>query len=161
MRQTWWIGVLPFVVMACTNQDQKKTVSALAQVDTTTDKPITGPAVDVPLNIQLDSVIHLAFPKDSQSVTVKGHLEKKGKPVICYLPVTQGKKLTASIATDTVTSNIRFNQIFMPDGQSDGPFGKVLNYKLDKKGVYKIYIGSSLMAGNPFTGDFALKVKVE
>jgi len=115
----------------------------------------------VPKNIQVDSIIHLAFAKDSISVTVKGHLDKKGDPVICYLPITKGKKLTASVIPEKAKANIRFSHIYLPNGKSDGPFSPTMKYNLVQRGVYKIYISPNRMAGDPMSTDFILNVKVE
>ena len=118
-------------------------------------------ADSIPKNIQVDSVIQIAFAKDSISVTVKGHLDKKGDPVICYLPVTKGKKLTASVTPEKTKANIRFSHLYLPDGKSDGPFSPNLKYDLVQRGTYKIYICPNKMAGDPVSTDFTLKVKVE
>lgn len=118
-------------------------------------------ADSVPKNIQVDSVIQLDFAKDSSTVTAKGHLDKKGDPVICYLPVTKGKRLTASLVPDNAKANIRFSKIHLPDGKTDGPFSPNLKYDLAQQGTYKIYIAPNRMAGDPVSTDFLLKVKVE
>mgnify|MGYP007121801804 CR=1 FL=1 len=44
-------------------------------------------------------------------------------------------------------ANVRFNQIVMPDGTSDGPFGRSIEYGLEQQGTYHLLIGESLMAG--------------
>ncbi len=118
-------------------------------------------ADSVPQNIQIDSVIHFAFANDSFSVSVKGYLNKRGDPVICYLPVVEGKKLTAVVVPAKAKANIRFSHIYLPDGKSDGPFGNSLKYNLTQKGIYKIYIGPNMMAGGPVGSDFTVRVKVE
>jgi hypothetical protein len=115
----------------------------------------------VPPNIQVDSVIHLAFVPGSNAVNVKGSLDKRGDPVICYLRVVQGKTLTASVAAENEKATIRFSHIYLPDGSSDGPFGQHLKYKLHQQGVYRIYIGPNKMAGDPAGTVFNLQVKVE
>ena len=154
-----------FIALACNNspvEDEKKAVTASENNVPQKDSAIiTNKADSVPANIQIDSVIHLAFAKDSVSVTVKGHLGKKGDPVICILPVVQGKKLTAFITPEKKNATIRFSHINFPDGKSDGPFGNTLKYDLKQKGIYKIYIGPNMMAGDPVSSDFTLKVKVE
>jgi len=154
-----------FIGLACNDSskgDNEKTATATDNVVTQQDSVISTTQADsVPQNIQIDSVIHLAFAPDSVSVSVKGHIDKKGEPVICYLPVTIGKKLEASVVPDNKKATIRFSHIYLPDGKSDGPFGNTLKYDLTKKGTYKIYIGPNMMAGDPVSSDFVLKVKVE
>ncbi len=115
----------------------------------------------VPANIQIDSVIYISFKQDSTLVMVKGHLNKRGDPVICYLPVKRGKKLSATIIPDKAKANFRFSHLILPDGKSDGPFGNVLKYDLKQKGNYKLYIAPNKMAGDPVSSDFDLKIKVE
>ena len=154
------------IVIACNNSTETKREKSEIASDSIT-MPATDsfinktPADSIPKNIQIDSVIHLAFAPDSISVTVKGHLEKKGGPVICYLPVVQGRKLTAVVVPEKAKANIRFSHIYLPDGKSDGPFGQTLKYKITQKGIYKIYIGPNMMAGDPVSTDFRVNLKVE
>ena len=123
--------------------------------------PVPRTPVTTPQNVQQDSVIYLAFLPDSNSLTARGRLDANHAPVICYLPVTTGRQLTASILPAKEPANIRFNQLFLPDGSSDGPFGQKLEYQLPQKGMYKLYIAPSLMANDAYTGDFLLRVRVE
>ena len=154
-----------FTWMACNDlpkMDEKGAGTASENTVLQQDTIInTNPADSVPKNIQFDSVIHLAFAPDSISVSVKGHVGKKGEPVICYLPVTVGKKLTASVIPDNKKATIRFSHIYFPNGKSDGPFGNTIKYDLAQRGTYKIYISPNMMAGDPASTDFVLKVKVE
>ena len=113
MKLIWLVVYSIFIVSACNNSpavDKEKSVTAsennIPKQDSTA---ITNPADSVPANIQIDSVIHLAFAKDSFSATVKGHLDKKGDPVICILPVVQGKKLTAVVTPEKKKATIRFS----------------------------------------------------
>lgn len=115
----------------------------------------------IPQNIQVDSVIHLSFAKDSSSVTVKGHLDRKGDPVICLLQIVKGKRLTATVIPEKPKANIRFSHIELPDGKTDGPFGPAIKYNLNQKGKYKLYMTPNRMAGDPVSTDFLLTVKVQ
>ena len=160
--------IVAFMLMLLSACEEKK-----AEVETNPEtvnesNPVIADVVDnktamdsVPKNIQVDSVIQLDFAKDSSTVTAKGHLDKKGDPVICYLPVTKGKKLTASLIPDNAKANIRFARIHLPNGKTDGPFSPNLKYDLAQQGTYKIYIAPNRMAGDPVSTDFLLKVKVE
>lgn len=155
-----------FAGIACNDpviKEETKTALATESKTIPSDSVSSKPAMtdSIPKNIQVDSVIHLAFPTDSNSVTVKGHLDKKGDPVICYLPVVKGKRLTASITPEKPKANIRFSHILLPNGRSDGPFSPLMKYDLAQKGVYKLYIGPNRMAGDPVSTDFFLAVKVQ
>ncbi|MGZ5219253.1 MAG: hypothetical protein ACXWC7_04215 [Chitinophagaceae bacterium] len=154
-----------FMIIACNDTsgvEEKKSQTAgnniLPQADSSTT---LKPGDNFPANIQIDSVIYLAFAPGNVSVSVKGHIDKKGEPVICFLPVTIGKTLEASVIPDNKKATIRFSHLYFPDGKSDGPFGNTLNYDLKQKGTYRIYISPNMMAGDPVSSDFVLKVKVE
>ncbi|MGV0753343.1 hypothetical protein [Empedobacter brevis] len=58
-------------------------------------------------------------------------------------------------------TNVRINQIISPNNETDGPFGKELNYELTEKGLYQIRIGESLMQGDPFEGKYTLKLQLK
>ena len=166
MKKSYLPVCLVIVLAACTQPDQKKetpspTADTVTVIQTDTAPPARATKGNTHQNIQVDSVIYLAFSPGSNSLSVKAHMNAAHSPVICYLPVTTGSKLTASIVPDKRPANIRFNQIFLPDGRSDGPFGQTLDYDLPQKGMYKLYIGPSLMASDAYTGDFRLQVKVE
>ena len=165
MRSILLICCSIFSTIACNEQTEKaeaKPRPANENRTASVDSVNTVVKEDgVPKNIQVDSIIHLAFAKDSISVTVKGHLDKKGDPVICYLPVTKGKKLTASVIPEKPKANIRFSHIYLPNGKSDGPFSPTMKYNLVQRGVYKIYISPNRMAGDPMSTNFILNVKVE
>ncbi len=158
------IGYSIFFITACNNPDKKTEIepvvkeSMMVSVDSVNS---TVARDSVPTNLQVDSIIHLAFPPDSVSVTVKGHLDKTGEPVVCFLPVSKGRKLTASVVPEKPKANIRFSHIYLPNGKSDGPFSPNIKYHLAQKGVYKLYIAPNRMAGDPVSTDFVLKVKVE
>lgn len=158
-------SVLSLILFSCNNGSSTKEESIVSKADSIVQvepgENMTAAIDSVPQNIQVDSVIHLAFAADSFSITVKGHIDKKGNPVICYLPVTKGNKLTASVVPDKAKATIRFSHIYLPDGKTDGPFGNTLKYSLKQRGTYKLYIGPNKMAGDPFSTDFILKVKVE
>jgi hypothetical protein len=165
MKPALLLAFSAFVLFACSNSKEKKEETPVVTAET--DVPVRDSVLDtqsgdsVPPNIQIDSVIHLAFPKDSVSVTVKGHLDKKGEPVICLLPVVQGKQLTARVTAEKKNATIRFSHIDFPDGEADGPFGNSIKYDLKQKGTYKLYIAPNRMAGDPISTDFILNVRVE
>jgi hypothetical protein len=163
--KTCFAFVFGLIVLSCNNTSNTKDEPIVAAGDTAVpveQKENMTAAIDsIPQNIQIDSVIHLSFAPDSVSATVKGHIEKKGNPVICYLPVTKGSKLTASVLASNPKATIRFSYIHLPDGNTDGPFGNTMKYTLKQKGTYKLYVAPNKMAGDPASTDFILKVKVE
>lgn len=108
-----------------------------------------------------DSTIHINFPKDSTWVTVNGKMKGIKHPITVYIPVKQGKQLTATILPADSLANIRINQIFTPDGKADGPFGRELKHAIKQQGTYKLIISENMMQGDEWKGEFTLTVKVE
>lgn len=161
--------LLVFVAAGCNSAGapEEKPVAAEEQQSAEPELPEQSqlsnqpPGDTVPYNIQIDSVIHLSFGKGNNSVSVTGHLDKSGEPVICMLPVGPGRELSASLTPANKDVVIRFSHIHLPDGTTDGPFGANLKYKLVDEGLYKIYIGPNMMAGKAASTDFTLNVRVD
>lgn len=57
-------------------------------------------------------------------------------------------------------ANVRFNTLTMPDGTSDGPFGRTIEHILPQKGTYRLSIGENLMMGEPWGGEFTLDIRL-
>lgn len=111
---------------------------------------------------------------DSTKSTAMEQIDKKSaSPIIFERSKVQGEKDTLSfevpracavhitLATETASSNIRINQLVKPDGQTDGPFGKTLTDSLTETGTYQLVIAESLMAENPYTGPYTLRIELK
>lgn len=81
--------------------------------------------------------------------------------VIYYVEINEGKELHASLTPRYQPANIRFNQIIVPDGKADGPFGQTLVYPVSVKGKYTLRIGPSQMAEGRYHGPAVLKISAE
>jgi len=66
--------------------------------------------------------------------------------------------LKGTITSRDSMANIRFNQIILPNGEMDGPFGREIEYKLIRNGQYRLSLGESLMAGDPWEGNFKVDI---
>ncbi|MDU1890209.1 MAG: lipoprotein [Dysgonomonas sp.] len=108
----------------------------------------------------------IVAPSDSGYVHLnlidgKGKLQiHKEKDKIIYI-VFQSKgynKVSAKLSSADSLANIRFSQIFLPDGTMDGPFGRDLDYKLPSDGEYKVSVHENMMAGDPWGGNFFIEV---
>ncbi|NQD70547.1 hypothetical protein HP439_07430 [Sphingobacterium shayense] len=73
----------------------------------------------------------------------------------------QEARVRIKLKTPTNTGNLRINQLIMPDGTADGPYGRELSDSLTKIGTYQIIIGESLMQGDPYAGDYFLKIEID
>ena len=158
--------VLLITIFSCNNVNQNtaKTDSVVLK-DDTTEKGIdtTNDKVSDTINTieTNDSVINIKFAKDSISTTVSGKMKGINHPVTVYIPIKQGKQLKAILTTKEPVANIRFNQIFTPDGKADGPFGKELKRAIHEQGTYKLIISEDMMQGEEFKGSFKLTVVVK
>lgn len=66
-----------------------------------------------------------------------------------------------AIQTEGQSSNIRINQLIMPDGQRDGPFGQTVTDSLTQTGTYQLVIAESMMAENPYSGPYTVKIELK
>ncbi|MDH6252178.1 hypothetical protein M2347_001905 [Chryseobacterium sp. H1D6B] len=86
------------------------------------------------------------FTKDDQELVLKiTHFEKSN--------------IKAVISTKEKDFNIRFNQIKLPNGEYDGPFGRELTYETSGNGEVWLIIGKSNMASGSTKGHFTVSVE--
>ncbi|MCC8198597.1 MAG: hypothetical protein LIP06_08515 [Tannerellaceae bacterium] len=70
-------------------------------------------------------------------------------------------KVEAELFSGDDQANISFTRIFLPDSTSDGPFGRSITYDLPMEGNYRLVIAENKMAGEPWSGDFKIKIALE
>ena len=69
------------------------------------------------------------------------------------------KKIVGKITPQNSDMNIRFNQIKLPNGDFDGPFGQEINYNVKENGEVWLLIGKILMASGNAKGKFTINLK--
>ncbi|MBO9657805.1 MAG: hypothetical protein J7527_03190 [Chitinophagaceae bacterium] len=158
MRRTMVFTAVALFFIACNNPAPVTEAKEEAK-DTATSQPIPA-ETDIAVT-QQDSTIHFTLKAGSDSITGKGHLDKKGDPVICYIDLEKGNKLTGKVVPDKAGANIRFSHIYMPDGSSDGPFGQTIEYTAKQKGTYRLYVSPNMMAGDPESTGFVVSLSVD
>jgi len=79
----------------------------------------------------------------------------------CTLKITGFSKpnIKAKISTNQKDFNIRFNQIRLPNGDYDGPFGREITYDVKEKGEVWLIIGKSNMASGNTKGSFTVSIE--
>lgn len=95
---------------------------------------------------QLPFTIGEEFTKDDQDFILK--LTRYDRP-----------NIKAKISTKEKDFNIRFNQIRLPNGNYDGPFGREITYETPGKGEVWLIIGKSNMASGNTKGSFTVTVE--
>jgi len=161
------VFLLSTFLFACNNQPGTTNTandSLPPKADTTADTTIYPPLSalgDTTSNksANADTLINLVFEQDSSTLTAKGKLDKD--PITCYLQVDRKAIITAKLVPLDKELNIRFSQIILPDGTSDGPFGQELKYTLKQKGMHRFIVGSNLMADGKRKGEFEIKLAVK
>lgn len=98
--------------------------------------------------------------RNLESVII-GHISaNKGSPTYTLQGV-KGQRLIVLLKAVKKGGNVRINQIRQPGGTFDGPFGDSLNYFFPRTGNLSIIVGENTMAGDPYDGDFVLRVKLK
>lgn len=91
--------------------------------------------------------------------TVGEQFTKEGQELILKITNYNKSDLKASISTKEKDFNIRFNQIKLPTGEYDGPFGREIFYQIAGKGEVWLIIGKSNMASGNTKGSFSVNVE--
>ncbi|MCD8031456.1 MAG: hypothetical protein LUF85_11725 [Bacteroides sp.] len=69
-------------------------------------------------------------------------------------------RLQARIFSADSLANLRFSQIVLPNGNTDGPFGGRMDYMLPIHGIYRLLIHENRMAGDPWGGYFTVEINL-
>ena len=97
----------------------------------------------------------------SDTLLVNLKMDSFNKHLSVPVYVSSGRELFASLSSEDSKANIRISQIGFPDSTFDGPFGRNLKYPVKSAGYYEIIIGENMMAGDPWKGDFSVKIWVK
>lgn len=173
--------LIPLIIISC-KKDPK--ISETVDRDSTivTEMPDSVTKTDSEALRKRDSIINNA--PATKEVLRKGVMrnEKDGQIIrtadASQLPFTLGEQFTednqelvlklinynqpeikAKISTKEKDFNIRFNQIKLPNGDYDGPFGREITYETSGKGEVWLIIGKSNMASGNTKGNFTVSVE--
>ncbi|HCN48354.1 MAG TPA: hypothetical protein DIT10_04550 [Chryseobacterium sp.] len=173
--------LIPLIVVAC-KKEPAVTVTKDKDSTVVTEMPDSVVKTDSVVLRKKDSIINNA--PVTKEVLRKGVMrdEKDGQIIRTadanQLPFTIGEEFTkddqdfilkltrydrpnikAKISTKEKDFNIRFNQIRLPNGNYDGPFGREITYETPGKGEVWLIIGKSNMASGNTKGSFTVTVE--
>lgn len=173
--------LIPLIVVAC-KKEPAVTVTKDKDSTVVTEMPDSVVKTDSVVLRKKDSIINNA--PVTKEVLRKGVMrdEKDGQIIRTadanQLPFTIGEEFTkddqdfilkltrydrpnikAKILTKEKDFNIRFNQIRLPNGNYDGPFGREITYETPGKGEVWLIIGKSNMASGNTKGSFTVTVE--
>ncbi|MDY0986147.1 hypothetical protein BSF41_16100 [Flavobacterium sp. ACN2] len=151
--KNWFLFLISVFLFSCQQKENKKTSA---------DSPM--PVVQEEKkqeNKQVGDTISMNFKNEENVFSAEGHLDSLNSKIYVKFKNEDLGKLNAQIIPDTGKGNIRFNQIIFPDKTSDGPFGMDMKMPLKQKGTHIFVIGHSLMADNPYYGNFKVQLKIQ
>jgi len=135
---------------ACSLSEHKKSS------DTSADSPITTKE-DIVIIPNNSGIVPLSFTNGKASVNIQ---KKETERIVLEFDSPGHQRLQGQITSLNSSANIRFNQIILPDSTMDGPFGRNINYDLPIEGCYRLILGESLMAGDPWGGTFKVEISL-
>ncbi|WP_312994815.1 hypothetical protein [Chryseobacterium flavum] len=173
--------LIPLIIISC-KKDPKISETVGRDSTIVTEMPDSVTKTDSAALRKRDSIINNA--PATKEVLRKGVMrnEKDGQIIrtadASQLPFTLGEQFTednqelvlklinynqpeikAKISTKEKDFNIRFNQIKLPNGDYDGPFGREITYETSGKGEVWLIIGKSNMASGNTKGNFTVSVE--
>lgn len=173
--------LIPLIVISC-KKETKTSDTQNSDSLVSVEQPVQKENNDSAALRMKDSIINNA-PKTKEVLRTGVMREVKDGQIVRtvdgeHLPITLGEEFTkdnqelilkitdfanpeikAKISTKEKDFNIRFNQIKLPNGDYDGPFGRDLTYALKDKGEVWLIIGKSNMASGNTKGNFTVSIE--
>ena len=168
------ILISTLLLMSC---NQKETVSETSTTDSTTipatvdtqqaPAPDSGivvipektPKVSPTFRTVENGKITKTISADMIPLTLTDELTDENQEYIIKIKNFNRPQIFGAISPENSKMNIRFNQIKLPDGSFDGPFGREITYEIPQKGEILLLIGKSNMASGEITGKFSVSLK--
>lgn len=174
--------LIPLIIISCKKESKIQETQNTDSLATTTEQTANPEKTDSSAVKMKDSIINNA-PKTKEVLRTGVMREVKDGQIIRtvdgeHLPITLGEEFTkdnqelvlkitdysnpeikARISTKEKDFNIRFNQIKLPNGDYDGPFGRDLTYEIKNKGEVWLIIGKSNMASGNTKGNFTVSIE--
>lgn len=142
--------LLGILIISCTTKTNKEIIIPDTRTTISETDNITVPS---------DSgIVNMSLKDGSGKIRIE---KKKDRTIYIRFNVTGYNKLSAHLSSPDSTSNIRFSQIFLPNGDMDGPFSRDLEYDLPSDGSYQVSVHENMMAGDPWEGVFDVTIQLE
>lgn len=184
MKKLWLI--IPLVLFAC---KKEPSVTETKRVDSSVTEALPTPlpqkidSVEVLTQEKKDSIINnapatkevlrtgimrneegnkISRTADAEQLpfSLGEEFTKDGQQFVLKLENVAAGELSASVKPKNNSQNIRINQIILPDGTLDGPFGRELShYKIPSSGTVTLIIGRSNMASGESKGAFTVSIE--
>lgn len=139
-------------------QDQNK-----AENDTQATMDTTATTVQSTLKVtktNQDSLIVATVTAGSIPDSITVNIDQVYQRVHVVINEVTTDSLVASLSVPGTERNLRINQIMMPDGSMDGPFGHDIHYGTAQNGNYTLVIGKDNMADGQVEGPVTIYLKL-
>lgn len=147
-----------FCLLLCSCDPRPQQGAVVKPTDSIAEnQPVVVPAKDTIYTNEGDSTIVL----NNKEAFVKGHLSANKHRPVFTIGAKKGDTIIVTIKPLGKSGNVRIDQIKMPDGSLDGPFGDSLSYTMKLNGKLGFIIGENMMAGDSWTGYFILHLQVK
>ncbi|UFK98814.1 hypothetical protein [Kaistella faecalis] len=161
------IMLIPILLFSCNKTESVKISTSKA--DTVAPNPISeddsakvigtaGGRQGMMREVEGNKIIRTA---DAQQIpfSIGEEFTKEDQQFILKIKNFKGQNITGEITPEKPEMNIRFNQIKLPDGSFDGPFGRQINYAIKGGGELWLIIGQSNMASGDVKGNFSVEIR--
>ncbi|MEZ0608981.1 hypothetical protein ACAW74_10725 [Fibrella sp. WM1] len=153
--------LIAFGLLSC--QQTRQTSTTSSRIDSgsaeATDNAVPNPATSN--TVFTGDTVRVSLGKEASPVTLSVRSDSLHATVICALQVTQPGTLSAEIMPSEKGQNIRFSQIYLSDGKTDGPFGQTLTYAVKQAGLVQLRVSPSQMASGPYAGTFTIRLQLK
>lgn len=105
-----------------------------------------------------DSIVQI-INSDMIPLSLTDEFTREGQLYVIKIKNFDRQNISGEIHPAQEDMNLRFNQVRLPDGSFDGPFGRKLQYKVRGSGDLWLLLGRSNMASGKDTGSFRAKLR--
>jgi hypothetical protein len=158
-------------LLGCQGQDENRRESSVQDSSATAKRPsgtsFSETRTHVHQELQIirshnDSLIEVTVKQGSIPDSMVLNLDYNYQRLHVKVLNVKGKdSLIANLHAPGNQRNLRFNQIQLPDGTLDGPFGRELHYRARLDGDYTLMLGKDNMADGILKGPVVIYLKLQ
>lgn len=156
--------LIPLIVFSC--QKKETETSNFSQKDSlilptkteVKDSVSAIPTIETDRVFDGDSIIR-NVKSEQIPFRVDEEFTHENQQLIIKIQNFDRQNISGEILPENPEMNIRFNQIKLPNGDYDGPFGRRMMFKSRENGEIWLIIGKSNMASGTATGKFSIKIQ--
>ncbi|CCH02638.1 hypothetical protein FAES_4639 [Fibrella aestuarina BUZ 2] len=150
-----------FGVLGCQHTRQDSATSTPTDTGSVAVTDDTVPSPSTRNDGATGDTVRVSLGKEASPLTLTMRSDSLHPTVICALQVAEAGTLLAQLVPSEKDQNIRFSQIYLPNGTTDGPFGQTLTYPLKQAGLVRLRMSPSQMASGPSAGTFTIKLQLK